>query len=102
MWCTLHCGALSLASSLDIDNILKAVEEVKNWGDFLQNLIGHYSPNDEVHLKDTVQQFIQGRGLYQPSWRAVIFALDVANEINLADQIRHHGEPVQGVLCVQI
>ena len=43
-------------------------------------------------------QFLEGRGgLYQqPSWRAVIFSLDGAEETHLADRIRHYAEPMQG------
>ena len=100
MYFLLCCSPLP-APPLTVDNVVKAVEGVKNWKDFIVYLRGHYSLNDEAHLKDIVQQFIQGKGLYQPSWRAVIYVLDLANEIHLADQIRHYGEPVQGVCtCV--
>ena len=95
------CCSLSPAPPLTVDNVMKAVEGVKNWRGFIRNLKGIYSPNDEARLKDIVQKFIQGKGLYQPSWRRMIYALDKANEIHVADQIRHYGEPVQGVCtCV--
>ena len=62
-----------------------------------------FSPTAQKHLptplggiKGAVEQFLQGRGLFQPSWRAVIFALDVAGETPVASRIRSYGEPVQG------
>ena len=95
------CCSLSPAPPLTVDNVMKAVEGVKNRGNFIAHLSGIYIPIKEAYLKDNVQQFIQGEGSYQPSWRRVIYALDVVNEIHLADQIRHYGEPVQGVCtCV--
>ena len=98
---SLLCYSPSPAPPLTVDNVVKAVEGVKNWKGFIVHLRGYYSPNDEARLKDIVQQFIQGKGLHQPSWRRVIYALDEANEIHVADQIRHYGEPVQGVCtCV--
>ena len=94
------CCSLSPAPPLTVDN-MKAVEGVKNREDFITYLGGIYSPNEEANLKDIMQQFILGEGRYQPSWRRVIYALDEANEIHVADQIRHYGEPVQGVCtCV--
>ena len=99
---SLLCCSLSPAPPLTVDNVMKAVEGVKNWTGFIIHLRGGiYNPNDEANLKDIVQEFIQGEGSYQPSWRAVIHALDFTNEIHVADQIRHYGEPVQGVCtCV--
>ena len=97
---SLLCCSPSPAPPLTVDNVVKAVEGMKNWRGFIRNLTGYYI-KDEANLKDIVQQFIQGKGCYQPSWRAVIYALDVTNEIHVADQIRHYGEPVQGVCtCV--
>ena len=50
-----------------------------------------------TNLEDVVEWFLKGEGRYQPSWRAVIFALDGIGEIYLADKIRSCGEPVQGM-----
>ena len=97
---SLLCCSPSPAPPLTVDNVMKAVVGVKNWRGFISFVGGIYNPN-EVHLKDIVQQFILGEGRHQPSWRRVIRALDEANEIHIADQIRHYGEPVQGVCtCV--
>ena len=95
------CCSPSPAPPLTVNNIVKAVEEVKNWNKFIYHLRGYYIPTDVTCLKNIVHQFIQGKDHYQPSWRRVIYALDEANEIHVADQIRHYGEPVQGVCtCV--
>ena len=101
---SLLCCSPSPAPPITADNVLKAVEGVKSWRDFIGHLRNYYSLNDEARLEDIVQRLIQGEEAHQPSWRAVIHALDVANEIHLADQIRHYGEPVQGVctcVCVR-
>ena len=52
--------------------------------------------SDEDCLKALVEKFLLGEGFYQPLWRAVIYSLDKANEVQLADKIRSFGEPVQG------
>ena len=52
-------------------------------------------------IKNVVKEFLQGRHYYQPTWRAMIFALDGARETRVANRIRHYAEPVQGryMLC---
>ena len=52
--------------------------------------------SDEACLKAVVEKFLHGEGLYQPSWRRVIYSLDRVDELELADKIRSFGEPVQG------
>ena len=52
----------------------------------------HYSSS----VKAAVERFLQGRGRFQPSWRAVIFALDGVGETRVASRIRSNGETVQG------
>ena len=52
--------------------------------------------SDEACFKAVVEKFLLGEGIYQPSWRRVIYSLDRENEIELADKIRSFGEPVQG------
>ena len=82
------------------ENILEAVNEVQNWA-LLKNCFGIHPASS---IEDAVEGFLLGRGRYQPpSWRAVIFTLDVVGETQIADRIRNHGEPVQGVcVCVCI
>ena len=89
--------ALSSAPLLTVENVLKALEGVENWvkvASWLGTLFIISSSSSS--LKEAVEQFLQGRGHFQPSWRAVIFALDGAGETPLANRIRSYGEPVQG------
>ena len=59
--------------------------------------------SDEDCLKAVVRTFLQGKGRYRASWRAVIWSLYEANEIHLADQIRSYGEQLKGVcLCMYV
>ena len=73
---------------------MKEVEGVRNAHD-LQQWLG-LPTRFNADIKYIVERFLQGRGHYQPSWRAIIFALDGAGETRLADRIRHYAEPVQG------
>ena len=80
-----------------MNNVLKALVGVKNWGRLTIRLGVHVLGS----LKDIVEQFLQGQGHYQPSWRAAIFVLDEAGETHVANRIWSYGEPVQGVcVCV--
>ena len=85
--------ALSPAPPLTVENILKALEGVENWRGVAGWLGTYYGRSS---LKGAVERFLQGQGTFQPSWRAVIFALDVAEETPIASRIRSYGEPVQG------
>ena len=73
-------------------NILKALEGVENWGEVAYWLGTSISSS----LKGAVERFLQGQGVFHPSWRAVIFALDGSGETSVASRIRSYGEPVQG------
>ena len=89
--------ALSPAPPLTVENILKALEGVKDWRPVARYVGTLFSSSsNSSSLKEAVERFLQGLGDFQPSWRAVIFALDVAEETHLADHIRSYGEPVQG------
>ena len=89
--------SLSPAPPLTVDNIMKAVEGVKNWR-VLANWLGVPGGSS---LKNMMEGFLRGGGRFKPSWRAFIFALDGAEETHLANRIRSYGEPVQGVcVCV--
>ena len=76
------------------------MEGVKDLENFSHGLLGLYIPthynSDGAHLTEIVDKFLQGKGHFQPSWRRVIYSLDEAGEIQLADKIRSFGEPVQG------
>ena len=86
--------ALSPAPPLTVENILKGLEGVKDWGAVAEWLGTHYYKFS--NLKKAVERFLQGQGYFQPSWRAVIFLLDKAGETRVASSIRSYGEPVQG------
>ena len=76
---------------------MKALEEVKDWEKVAEWLaIDAYYTSSISSLKEAVDEFLKGQGHFQPSWRAVIFALDVAQETPVANHIRSYGEPVQG------
>ena len=59
-------------------------------GTFYSSIFRSSSP------KEAVEWFLQGRGHFQPSWRAVIFAVDGVGKTPIANHIRSYGEPVQG------
>ena len=94
--------SLSPAPPLTLESILKEVEGVKNENSlcrWLSDKGAYYTYG--VSIKDAVERFLKGQGYFQPSWRAVIFALDGARETHHANRIRHYAEPVQGryMLC---
>ena len=92
------CLCLSPAPPLTVDNIMKAVEGVKDWRR-LANRLGGYGISSS--LRGAVERFLHGEGCFKPSWRAIIFALDRAEETHLANRILSYGEQVQGVcVCV--
>ena len=90
------CGSLSPAPPLTVENIMKEVEGARDTYKLQQWLSGVIPLHNYPSIVDVVEQFLKGHGLYQPSWRAVIFALDGARETHVADRIRHYAEPVQG------
>ena len=100
---------LSPAPPLTIERVYEAVKGVKDWRLFGVWLgvpsreLDDIERSDDLRLKAVVEKFLRGQCLRypHPSWRAVIQALDNANEIHLADQIIDYGEPVQGEwLCI--
>ena len=86
--------ALSPAPPLTVGNILKALEGVEEDWEEVADWLGIYY--DSSSFKEAVEWFLQGQGFFQPSWRAVIFALDGAEETPVSSRIRSYGEPVQG------
>ena len=84
------------------------MKNVKSWRTLGQHIIysykldviQHQHVSDEACLKAVVEYFLSGKGRYkQPSWRAVIWYLYKANEIQLAEHIRSFAEPVQGTVA---
>ena len=52
--------------------------------------------SDETYIKAIMEKFLLGEGPHQPTWRIVIFCLDLMGKVAMADKIRNFGEPVQG------
>ena len=88
------CHSLSPAPPLTLENVLKEVKGVD--GEDLYEWLNptHGIPID-ISTEEAVEKFLQGRCHYQPSWRALIFALDVGGKTNRANRIMHYAEPVQ-------
>ena len=56
-----------------------------------------YQSHDD-RLCAVIECWMQGDGIdKKPSWRRIIFALDGAEETKIANNIRHHAEPVPGM-----
>ena len=91
---------------LTLDNVFDAVKNVRSWsalGEYIYSSsfelddIQRRHASDEACLKAVIELFLNGEGDYkQPSWRAIIWSLYNANEIQLAECIRSFAEPVQG------
>ena len=95
------------APPLTVENVLKylPVQEVKNWREVGLELLVYdeakveaiqrqYSSNEE-RIRAVVQQWLEGGG-YPPSWRWLVWALDRAGDIQVADPIRGFTEPPPG------
>ena len=95
----------SPAPPLTLDNILEVVKNVQSWRTLGQHIlyrpgldaIQHQHVSDEACLKALIEGFLSGQGRYKLSWRAVIWSLYEANEIQLAEHIRSFAEPVKGM-----
>ena len=88
-----------------MENVLKHTQEVKYWREVGKWLLGYneakvqaiereYSSKDD-RMRAAVQQWLQGEGL-SLSWRTLVWALDQAGDIQVADPIRGFTEPPQG------
>ena len=83
---------MSPAPPLTLGNILEVLKGVTSITRLSTCLAGYSTEN----LEDAMGVFLLGQGPYQPSWRAVIFALDCVDQPHLANRIRNYGEPIQG------
>ena len=113
-----------VAPLLTLENVLSVVKGVRNWRTLAKHLVRGYDKDDDGNryyrgatdldalqrehgsvedcLKTVVRQFVDRRDWYNVTWRAVIWSLYKASEIQLADQIRSYGEQLEGVcLCIQ-
>ena len=75
--------------------MFEAVKRTRNWrvlGNRLRlysklNDIERQHSSDEARLKAVVESFLLGEGLYKPTWRRVIHALHMVDEIPAARDI---------------
>ena len=95
------------APPLTLDHVLKHVQGVKNWRMVGEWLLGSRNESkldaierdyssDSDRLQAAVQQWLEGGGLPQPSWRELVWSLDRAGDITVADPIRGFAEPPPG------
>ena len=92
---------------LTVEHVLKHVQGVKNWrtvgrqwllgsiNESKLNAIEREYSSDEDRLQAAVQQWLEGGGL-PPSWRILVWSLDRAGDITVADPIRGFAEPPPG------
>ena len=95
------------APPLTVENVLKHmyVREVENWrmvGWWLLSLneakvkaIEKKYSSVEDRMRAVVHQWLQGGGLPQ-SWKVLVWSLDLAGDIQVADPIRGFAEPPRG------
>ena len=93
------------APPLTVENVLKYLPEVKEWREVRKWLLGYneakvqaieqeYSSNED-RMRAVVQQWLEGGGSTR-SWRWLVWALDQAGDIQVADHIRGFTEPPSG------
>ena len=94
------------APPLNVEQVFKHVPGVKDWKEVGNWLLGYestklnaiekeYSSNED-RLRAVVQQWLEGEGLTQPSWRRLVWSLDYAGNTIAADPIRGFAEPPPG------
>ena len=95
------------APPLTVENVFKFMNvlEVKNWRTVGKILLGFNGAkvqaiemecsSIEDRMRAVVQQWLQG-GPHLQSWRELVWALDEAGDIQVADPIRGFTEPPRG------
>ena len=94
------------APPLTVENVLKYTQEVKNWRRVGEGLLYSWNhtklkvierkySSSEDRMRAVVQQWLQGGG-FPRSWRALVWALDYAGDVEVADLIRGFTEPPSG------
>ena len=102
------CSSLHLAPPLTLSNVLAHVQGVK-WrklGEWLflcspdseeLNAIQRENTTDQDRLRAAVELWLKGEGKGFPrSWRSLVYSLDRAGELTVADPIRGFAEPPRG------
>ena len=105
IWYVLTVPPSTSAPLLTVDNVLVQIQEVKNWREVGERLLGYGSTkleaiereyrSSEHRMRAVVQQWLEG-GHHPPSWRWLVWALDLAGDIQVADPIRGFTEPPSG------
>ena len=97
----------TIAPRLNMEHVLKHVQGVRNWREVgywllpgdptkqLDTIHKDYSSNED-RLQAVVQQWLEGGGRSQPSWRRLVCSLDRAGDTIVADPIRGFAEPPPG------
>ena len=94
------------APPLTVGNVLKNLHGLKNGWEVGKWLLGYseskvgaiqrkYNSN-EKRLKAAVKQWLEGGGRSRQSWRLLVWSLDQAGDIVVADPIRGFTEPPPG------
>ena len=83
------------AGDLTLQTAFKAVEEVGEWDDLGGWL--RVPPSARTDMQSVIKYWIAHDPT--PMWRRLIWALDTTGAHKAADGIRHHAEPLTGMLC---
>ena len=94
------------APPLTVENVLKYTQEVKDWREVGRWLLGYLNEaevqaiereysSSEDRMRAVVQQWLEGGGSTR-SWRWLVWAVDRAGDIQVADPIRGFTEPPRG------
>ena len=99
----IYCNLLA-AGAIDIEDVLRAVEDVENFMELGKWLSVPDCELHEIKQRHTTEME-RKRGVLEywfkmdpsKSWRRVIWALDIMTEHQIADEIRDNAEPVLGM-----
>ena len=92
-----HTLSLSPVPPLTRENVLKEVEGVNATNLYFSLNPANNVVKSNISTNKVVEDFLQGRYHYQPSWKALIFSIDVGGKTDRANRIRHYAEPVQAL-----
>ena len=105
MYSLWHVPVSTTAPPFNVEQIFKHVQGVKNWKEVGKLLLRYDESKvdaierkyrtDSDRLQAVVQQWLEGGGLIR-SWRILVWSLDRAGDIVVADPIRRFAEPPRG------
>ena len=101
----IYLSLLALAIDVTVEAVLRAVEDVENFMELGKWLSVPVSKLHEIEQQYTIEME-RKRGVLEywfmmdpsPSWRRVIWALDMMNRHQAADEIRDNAKPVVGTV----